>query len=186
MNNISSTRSLNNPPESTLQFVEGTLECIQAELERPEKLASLLGARVPASWPPGQFDRDALLYFRDLIQEDAQLYSGWLVWYGIIEEASGRKWLAGVGGYFGPPLRGEVEIGYSVAPEFEGRGFAQQMTQFLVRRAFDNPAVSVVRARVDTGNTRSINVLMRSGFELAPFDEATEQLDFSIRRSQVP
>jgi RimJ/RimL family protein N-acetyltransferase len=69
------------------------------------------------------------------------------------------------GGYFGPPSAdGSVEIGYSVVPECRRQGYATEVVQALVTRAFAVPGVSRILAEADRENVGSITVLMRSGF----------------------
>ena len=44
--------------------------------------------------------------------------------------------LVGLGGFKGPPRDGVLEIGYAVAPDWEGRGIATAATRELLREAF--------------------------------------------------
>ena len=61
-----------------LTLIPTTLEHIRTELEEPSRLGALLGVRVPEGWPPGEYDRDAMEFFRSLLESDAQRYEGWL------------------------------------------------------------------------------------------------------------
>jgi hypothetical protein len=45
-------------------MIATNLATIEAQLAGPEVLSALLGVAVPVSWPPGEFDRDAMLYFQ--------------------------------------------------------------------------------------------------------------------------
>jgi RimJ/RimL family protein N-acetyltransferase len=56
-----------------------------------------------------------------------------------------------------------VEIGYSVLPEFEGRGFATEVVRALVSRACSEPRVVRVIAHARPDNLGSIRVLERCG-----------------------
>ena len=47
--------------------------------------------------------------------------------------------LVGWGGFKGPPKDGEVEIGYAVAPSFEGRGSRPQPSGELARGVRGSP-----------------------------------------------
>ena len=66
-----------------LDLVPASLEHLQAELYAPRDLASILGARIPASWPPGEYDRDALGYFHARLEAEGSASLGWYVWYAI-------------------------------------------------------------------------------------------------------
>lgn len=54
---------------SRLRLVPSTLAHIEAELQGPEYLRPLLRVDIPRSWPPGEYDRDALMYFRSRMQQ---------------------------------------------------------------------------------------------------------------------
>ena len=73
--------------------------------------------------------------------------------------------MVGAGGYFGPPGDdGCVEIGYSVLPEWQRRGYASEIVDALVTRAFSVPDVTLVVAHTTPGNVGSVGVLARCGF----------------------
>jgi hypothetical protein len=47
-----------------LTLIASTLVHLRTELESPEQLASLLNAVVSPEWPTGEYDRDAMEFFR--------------------------------------------------------------------------------------------------------------------------
>src|SRR5512143_796698 len=66
-----------------LDIVATTLARLDAELTArdsaaPHPLAVLLDARVPASWPPGTYDVDAMRFFRERLIADGPA-GVWLV-----------------------------------------------------------------------------------------------------------
>ena len=71
--------------------------------------------------------------------------------------------LVGFGGFKGPPIGGEVEIGYAIAPERQGRGLATTATRTLIDRARDRGATLVVAHTLATPNA-STAVLVHCGF----------------------
>jgi len=151
-----------------LELVPATLAHIEADLESPERLGRLLGAAVPASWPPGEYDRSAMEFFRSRLSESSDAV-GWYGWYAVHRPAEGDDAVViGAGGYLGPPgSDGVVEIGYSIAPEFQARAFATELVQALVSRAFSVAGVVRVVAQTNATNAGSIKVLERCGFMLA-------------------
>jgi RimJ/RimL family protein N-acetyltransferase len=147
-----------------LDVVGATVEHLCAELESPARLAALLGGEVPADWPPGEYDRSAIEFFRDRLEENPDL-AGWLSWYAIERGGTDRAaLLVGAGGYFGPPDDGCVEIGYSIAASCRGRGLATELVGALLARALLEPGVQRVIARTTAENRGSIRVLERCGF----------------------
>ena len=71
--------------------------------------------------------------------------------------------LVGLGGFYGPPVDGRVEIGYAVAPSRQGRGIATAAVEILLGRAVE-AGVSVVVAHTLAGVNGSTVVLGRTGF----------------------
>jgi len=51
-----------------LTLIPQTLEHLRIELEEPGRLGVMLNARVPPGWPPGEYDRDAMEFFRSLLE----------------------------------------------------------------------------------------------------------------------
>lgn len=148
-----------------LDLVATTLRHVEAELQSPQALAPLLGAAVPDDWPPGEYDRHALEFFRDQLVAGGPSHVGWYGWYAITRNSAGRReTLVAGAGYLGPPSGGCVEIGYSVIPEARGRGYATELVEALVAHAFEHPEVQRVIAHTSDSNVASTQVLIRSGF----------------------
>jgi len=145
-----------------LTLIPQTLEHLRIELEEPSRLGALLGARVPEGWPPGEYDRDAMEFFRSKLESDPQLYDGWLGWYVVTRDVTPTL-IAGAG-FMGPPEDGAVEIGYSVVAEARGAGYATEIVGALVRRAFESDSVQRVVAETAATNEASQRVLERNGF----------------------
>ena len=149
-----------------LELIAMNLASVEAELARPDLLSTLLDVKLPMSWPPGEYDRDALLYFRERLRGSPTEQSGWYGWYAINRTpAEEGRALVGAVGYFGPPVAGSVEIGYSLIPEARGQGYGAECVRALVERAFGFPEVRCVIAHT-RGNTNvaSRKVLLRCGF----------------------
>ena len=71
--------------------------------------------------------------------------------------------LVGFGGYKGAPTDGEVEVGYAIAPERQGRGLATAVVAVLVERA-RTAGIPLVSAHTLAEENASVAVLRRSGF----------------------
>lgn len=149
-----------------LTLVASTLDHLEAELNAPDAFPALLAASVPTDWPTGEYDAGAIAYFRDRLAEGGPAVVGWYGWYAIRESESGQpRLLVGAAGYFGPPdAEGTVEIGYSVVPRWQGRGYASQMVRALVQHAFSSGRVQRVIAHTTASNPASVAVLRRCGF----------------------
>jgi [ribosomal protein S5]-alanine N-acetyltransferase len=149
-----------------LTLVASTLAHIRTELDAPAQLGLLLDATVSPAWPPGEYDRDAMAFFRTCFEEGGKEAEGWYGWYAIrnADETSPRT-LVGAAGYFGPPdTTGTVEIGYSVLPEWQRNGYATEMTCALVKNVFSQSSAGRIIAHTTEENPASIAVLIRCGF----------------------
>ena len=73
---------------------------------------------------------------------------------------------------FAERFEGTAEIGYSVLPQFQGRGYATEIVVGLVRWALGQPGVARVVAETEWANPASVRVLTKAGF--APAGLATE------------
>jgi RimJ/RimL family protein N-acetyltransferase len=167
-----------------LDLVAATLAHLDSELKSPSELGAILCARVPDGWPPGEYDRPAIEFFRARLAEETD-GAGWYTWYAVERSPHGQcATVVGAGGYFGPPTRGSVEIGYSVLPAFRGRGFATELVAALVSRAFSTPGVISIIAHTQADNLGSITVLERCGF--APVGPGQEPGTVRYAQSRMP
>jgi [ribosomal protein S5]-alanine N-acetyltransferase len=149
-----------------LELVAATLEHVRTEIETPEHLSALLGAAVSPDWPPGEYDADAMGFFRERLEQGGPAVVGWYGWYAIQRADGGLPdALVGAAGYLGPPdEQGRVEIGYSILPAWQAQGYATEITHALVDRALADTAVRLVLAHTQADNHGSIKVLERCGF----------------------
>jgi RimJ/RimL family protein N-acetyltransferase len=163
-----------------LSLVAATPALLDAELESHAHLAALLEAQVEPGWPPGEYDRAAQEFFRQQMEEDGT--AGWLVWYAIRPGTPERPAvLVGAGGYCGPPDRdGRVEIGFSVLPGWQGRGYATELARALIENAFSESEVEQVVAHTTEDNAASRRVLEKSGFVRVGTDNG--QLRYELRQ----
>ena len=152
-----------------MRLIAAQLAHLRTELADPSQLAALLGVDVPASWPPGEYDRDAIVYFLSQYEIRGPEAIGWYGWYGVRRaEGALPALLVGAGGYFGPPSAdGTVEIGYSITDEVRGEGYGTELAQALTNRALRHPGVRRVIAHVQADNVASHIVLKRAGFRFA-------------------
>lgn len=145
-----------------LDLIAAQVDHLDIEIHAPELLCVYLGVTVPAGWPPGLYDEDAMYYFRKQLKKLGEPAVGWFGWYAIRRESPAT--LVAAAGFMGPPEAGMVEIGYSVVEQFRRQGFATEMIGALCARAFSTPDVHTVMAQVAADNEASIGALKRAGF----------------------
>jgi ribosomal-protein-alanine N-acetyltransferase len=167
-----------------LDLIPTTLEHLRVELESPERLGEVLQAVVPAGWPPGLYDHGAMRYFQERLLELGDVAEGWFGWYAILRPTNpGERLLVGAVGYMGPPAPdGSVEIGYSIAPEARGQGYASEIVGALADRALRASGVHRVVAETHESNTPSIRALERNAFARVGPGREPEHIRFERQR----
>jgi RimJ/RimL family protein N-acetyltransferase len=146
---------------SRLRIVAGDADIARAEVDGSQRFGELLRAKVPADWPPPLNDSDSMNWFLRMILErpDAQ---GWYALYFILRDGDVT---IGNGGFKGPPDdAGVVEVGYSVLPAYQRRGFANEGVGALIEWALAHDEVTRVIAHTLPDLTPSIGVLTKLGF----------------------
>lgn len=169
-----------------LELVAATLNHLRAELDTPEQLGKLLNTQTGSGWPPGEYDREAQLFFKDKLEEGGADVIGWYGWYALLRgNMKIPSTLIGAGGYFGPPdVKGEVEIGFSVLPMWQRIGLATEMAIALVQNAYKDSRVKKVIAHTHPSNLASRKVLEKSGFVFTNLDEVSGNYRFESSRDE--
>ncbi len=141
---------------------------LTAELHKPQYFPTLLGAAMPADWPPGEYDRAAMHYFLEQLTVGGRTAAGWYNWYALRKaEGDTPRTLIGSGGFMGPPDgAGTAEIGYSIAAEWRGQGLATELVAGLVQQAAATGMVRRLVAHARADNPASQQVLLHNGFVL--------------------
>ena len=147
---------------------------LTAELHKPRYFPVLLGAALPADWPPGEYDRPAMEYFLERLTAGGRDAAGWYGWYALRKaEGATPRTLVGAGGFLGPPdAAGTAEIGYSIAADWRGQGLATELVAGLVQQAAATGRVRRLLAHTDAANLASQRVLLGNGF--TPLDPAAD------------
>jgi len=142
---------------------------LTAELHKPQYFPVLLGAALPADWPPGEYDRAAMTYFLEQLTAGGRAAAGWYGWYALRKaDDTAPRTLVGAGGFMGPPdAAGTAEIGYSIAADWRGQGLAAELVAGLVQQAAATGLVHRLIAHTNADNLASQRVLLRNGFEAA-------------------
>ncbi|MFI5731805.1 GNAT family N-acetyltransferase [Kribbella sp. NPDC051587] len=95
----------------------------------------------------------------------------------LVDEPEAAAWIAravvaepegvvvGYAGFHGPPdERGMVEVGYTVDPAYQRRGYATAMLGAMLERAAGEAGVQVVRASISPSNVASLATVAKYGF----------------------
>ncbi len=165
-----------------LKLIPASLEHLRAEINDRGHFARMLSAEVPANWPP-QSAADALPLFLSWL-EAAPDKAGWFGWYALLLDAEAPlPTLVGGGGFLGPPAHGEVQIGYSMLPQFQQRGIATEMVAGLVGWALSHSDVICIVGETESENPASVQVLRKIGFAALGTTNASGGMRFELRRA---
>ena len=147
-----------------LELRPGTITDLEAELSGTKALATALGAEIADNWPPPLYDEPAMRWTLDHLRTgDIRPEYGL---YYFLDVTGPTPVAVGVGGFKGDPDDGRVEIGYSVLPQFQRRGYASEAVGGFLDYAFSDMRVTEVIAETLPELIPSIGVLEKNGFEL--------------------
>lgn len=94
----------------------------------------------------------------------------------------------GMCGLLKRPYLDYADIGYALLPEHAGYGYATEIVEATARYAFANLGMDGIAAITTTANSRSINVLKKTGFKYkGPIaDEQNREMLLYIRDAHTP
>ena len=175
------TKSLITP---RLTLIPATAALVQAEIGPQDLFSQTLGAKVPENWPP-ELLVDALPFFLEQLKRDPTLV-GWLSWYWVLRRTATEKaFLIGSGGFKGQPQPdGAIEIGYSILPQYQGRGYATEAVAGLLAWVFSYSEATQAIAETSLENRASIRVLAKLGFDYTGQGSEAGTVRFELTRDR--
>ena len=122
-----------------------------------DELAELLNVSVAEGW---LVFPEAMIFGYEFLKTNPDASSWWMYLFVETEE----KKLVGNGGFKGKPdAAGMVDIGYAIAPGYEGKGLVTEAAKNLLDYAFSNPQVKIVQAHTLAEENASVKVLRKLG-----------------------
>jgi RimJ/RimL family protein N-acetyltransferase len=146
-----------------LFLLPATTKLYLLELHDRQTFASTLNAHVPDEWPPEQITPEVIDNFIERIQ--ARERKIWSFYWILRTKDFQQPVLIGSGGFLAHE-NGTFEIGYSVLPEYHGRGYATEAVQSMVQWAFSSLKRDTIIAYTYPHLKASIRVLEKNGFHL--------------------
>ena len=153
-----------------LVLIAITPESVASEKAGDGRLAEITGAKVPGEWPPEHWEPHVFDLLLECFAADAAEV-GWHR-YIALEDDGGRTLIGTLGGF----RRGsECEVGYSVLPQFQKRGYATEGLRAFIAWALASGLVDTVVAQTFPVLPASIRVMQKCGmeFEGKGFEEGT-------------
>jgi ribosomal-protein-alanine N-acetyltransferase len=113
---------------------------------------------------PAEYRREVSPQWLALLEASAEI-DPWVHGFAIRHRDRGA--MIGTCGFTGPPdANGEVELAYGIDEEHQGKGYATEAAQALVRFAYGQQAVRLVRAHTLPNASASTRVLAKCGFQM--------------------
>jgi [ribosomal protein S5]-alanine N-acetyltransferase len=168
-----------------LILVAVTLDMQQSELEDRHRFATLLGAEVPADWPPPLTDEASMRWVIDHFNVHPG-NDGWTKWYFLLRRPGKRPLAIGNGGFAGVPTDdGIVEVGYSIVKAHQRNGYAPEAVRGLIAWACANANVTRVVAHTLPELKPSIRVLEKCGFSFVGEGAEEGTLKFELNLASL-
>ncbi len=145
-----------------LSLIAITPEMVLSEKNGDGRLGQLIQCVVPANWPPEHWEPHVFDFILAQFAEHPEQV-GWH-YYVCFVRADGQRSLIGALGAFSKastPL--ECEIGYSILPPYEGRGFATEAARALIDYIRRNERIESVIAHTFPSLPGSIRVVEKCG-----------------------
>lgn len=140
-----------------LEIVDATLPLLDAAMADHATLAAKLNAAIAPGW---EGFPEAMPMLREARAVDPQC-----PWRSKLFVLASPRTLVGLGGFKGPPVDGVVEIGYAIAPEYQGRGLATEAARGLIAIALSDIRVTAVDASTLGHPNASTRVLQKVGMQ---------------------
>ncbi|WP_404331668.1 GNAT family N-acetyltransferase [Mesobacillus maritimus] len=86
-------------------------------------------------------------------------------WEGVIIDRKDHLIVGDMGFKGGPNEEGIIDLGYSIVPSYQGKGYATEMGKAMVEWALTHSEVKKVVATCNPDNDASIRVLEKTGFK---------------------
>jgi len=168
-----------------LELIAATAEMVRAEIHDRPELGRLLGAHVPAGWPPPLNDEASQQWTLKflLMNPDAPGFGYWYI--ALPDRTAEGKSLVGIVGFKGKPAPdGTMEVGYSVMEDRQRQGYGSEATSAMIAWAFGHPEVSRVVAETYPHLRPSIRVMERNGMSFLGNGSEEGVIRYGITRAE--
>jgi ribosomal-protein-alanine N-acetyltransferase len=167
---------------SRLSLIAITPEMVQSEQANDHHLGELIQCAIPTNWPPVDWEPHVF----DFVVAQFEQHPDQIGWHRYVTfvPANGVRTLIGSLGAFSKPANpAECEVGYSILPPFERRGFATEGTLALIDYLRGEQQLTSIIAHTFPRLTGSIRVMEKCGltFEGPGEEEGTIRYRLSLR-----
>ncbi len=144
-----------------LRIITFSVEMMEAFLKGNNEIEKITPYKVAPEYPLDvykQFFEYKIDRFRRFPSENE--------WEGMIIHKENKMIMGDMGFKGGPNEMGIINIGYSIVPSYQGKGFATEMGKAMVNWGLSHSNVKSVEATCDPDNIASKRVLEKIGFRI--------------------
>lgn len=142
-----------------LRLVAITLDMMRADAAQNGRLAGLLVARIPSTWPPEHWEPHVFAFLEK--QYVATPHTA--AWNRYVVLRAGPPTLIGTMNGF-PKGADEAEIGYAILPPWQRLGLATEGMLVFLEELFRDGTLKGITAQTLPALTASIRVMEKCGF----------------------
>lgn len=134
------------------------VEMIKALVEGTEQLEKLIPYGVPEEYPMDVYKQFFPYKIERFTQQPEEN-----MWEGLIIHRESRTVIGDIGFKGGPNEKGEINLGYSILPRYQGNGYATEAAAAMVDWGLAQPGVRKITATCSLDNSASVRVLKKAG-----------------------
>lgn len=160
-----------------LRLVALTSKQLELYMTSPDQLEQMLGVSISRDVWTETVERAIGMKLSKMAQADVKDHAWYTYWLVIVTSQLTGAGLAGFKGV--PDSEGIVEIGYGIAPAFQGKGYTTEAVQALIAWAFETPACkAIIAPHTKRSNVASNRVLQKVGMRV--YAETAEDVSWRI------
>jgi [ribosomal protein S5]-alanine N-acetyltransferase len=144
-----------------LKIITFTVEMMEAFLKGNNQIEKITPYKVASEYPLEVYKQ----FFEYKIERFSK-FPNENDWEGIIIHKEDNMIMGDMGFKGGPNKEGIIDIGYSIIPSYQGKGYATEMGKAMVNWGLSQPNVNKVIATCNPDNFASIRVLEKIGFKI--------------------
>ncbi|WP_158945881.1 GNAT family N-acetyltransferase [Granulicella sp. S190] len=128
---------------SRLSLITTTSEMLCSQEANDGRLGELIRCEIPPNWPNSVWEPHVYEFLRTQLAEHPE-QTGWHRYVSLTGEAGQRTLIGSLGAFSKAATPEECEIGYSILPPYEGRGFATEGAKALIEYLRGEGIASVI------------------------------------------
>lgn len=171
---------MDNLETDRLILINYTLEMIQATIGRTEALERASGYQVSPDWPGIDF-----FFYLPYVLENVKKDDRMIKWTRLVVLKQENKIIGEIGGQGNPDETGEIELGYSIVPEYQNKGYMSEALSEMIAWLAEQPNIIRIFARCYEQNEASIQVLKHNRFVHIE-EKDTEERQGSVMMWEYP